>query len=103
MKRKNDERERLRRTYVGFQKFCFTIERVDDLPGGEDGDIDGEQDTNDHEELVVFNGFLIEFDIGENGVDTPSFGEHGTKGEREAGHQCPNTRRADDGQSRFTR
>ena len=47
------------------------------------------------------NHLLVEFDVGENGVNAPRFGKHGSKGERESGHQRPNTCRADVRKRRF--
>ena len=44
---------------------------------------------------------LVEFDVSEDGVDAPRFGEHGTKGQREAGHQSPDAGRTNHRQRRF--
>lgn len=46
---------------------------------------------------------LVQFDIREDGVDAPGFGEHGAEGEREAGHEGPDPSRANDGQGGFPR
>ena len=90
-------------THVGLEEFGLAVEWVYDLPSGQDGDVDGEQDADDHEELVVLDGLLVEFDVGEDRMDAPRLGEHGAECQREAGHQRPDAGRADDGQGRLAR
>ena len=120
--------DRLRQTH-----FRVAVERVDDLPSQQDSDVDRQQHSDHHEELVIFNSLprregkkrerekrdgnslvdlnanfstthlLVELDVGEDGVDAPRFGEHGAEGEREAGHQGPDARRADHRQRRLAR
>ena len=45
-------------TYIRCQQFSFPEERIDDLPGGQDGDVDGQQHSDHHEQLVILDGLF---------------------------------------------
>ena len=42
-------------TYIGFEVLYFSVERVCEVPGGHDRDVDGQQDAHHQEQLGVFH------------------------------------------------
>ena len=36
-------------TYIGIEELGVPVKRIDDLPSGQDGDVDGQQNTHHHE------------------------------------------------------
>lgn len=86
------ERTSAHATYHRLDLFGVPIEWISELPGEHDDNIDGQEDANDHEQLVVFDDFLVQFDVGEYGMDAPCLREHCAEGQTESSHEKPSAR-----------
>lgn len=75
----------------------FPVERIKILPDNENADVECEQNEDNHEQFVVLDHFLVQLDVGKDGVDSKGFAEHRAEGQGETGHQNPGARVADVG------
>lgn len=84
----------IKSNYVCLELFCFAVEGIGDLPRGHYDDVDEQKHAHHHKQLVVFDNFLVQFDVRENRVDPPGLAEHRSERQRETCHQAPSSRRA---------
>ena len=68
------------------------------MPGCHGDNVNGDQGADDKVKLRVFHHFLVELHIGEDGMDPPSFAEHGAEAQGESRHEDPSASRANVGE-----